>query len=108
VGGYFCLRAKHISTHKIALLCAQDNLEVKKVSPSEKPLEIADYVFFRIKKIKSQTIRISGALVFLCTGATTCPRIFRFIVDYCFNVLICLKNYQCRKCAKNVEKSAKT
>jgi len=46
----------------------------KSLGPLEKPLEIADYsIFSRIQKITSQTIRISGALVFLCTGAIISP-----------------------------------
>ena len=32
--------------------------------------------YIRIQKITSQTIRISGALVFLCTGATVSPTFF--------------------------------
>jgi hypothetical protein len=41
------------------------------------------------KKITSQTIKISGALVFLCTGANIVPvtvrsKIFRLIIVYCF------------------------
>jgi hypothetical protein len=38
----------------------QDNLKVKKVLALEKPLEVADYVFFPHKKIASRTFRISG------------------------------------------------
>jgi hypothetical protein len=40
-----------------------------------------------IQKITSQTIRISRALVFLCTGATKFPKCFRFIVVYSFLII---------------------
>jgi hypothetical protein len=43
--------------------------------------------FASIQKITSQTIRISGALVFLCTGATPCPKIYNFIIVYCFLIV---------------------
>jgi hypothetical protein len=43
--------------------------------------------FSSIQKITSQTFRISGALVFLCTVATIYPKIFRSIVVYCFLIV---------------------
>jgi len=46
--------------------------EPKSQGPLDKFREIADFVFATIQKITSQAIRISGTLVFLCTGATIC------------------------------------
>jgi hypothetical protein len=40
--------------------------------------------FGSIQKITSQTIRIRGALVFLCTGETINPKIFGFVVVHYF------------------------
>jgi hypothetical protein len=78
----------------------------KVVRKSRGPLEIAVYVFCPHNKITSQTIRTSGALVFLCTGSTTCPKIFRFIVDYRF--LIVLKMFEnAENAPKLLKKSAK-
>jgi hypothetical protein len=39
------------------------------------------------KKIMSLIFKISGALEFLCTGATKCPKNFLFIVDYRFLIV---------------------
>jgi hypothetical protein len=36
----------------------------------------------------SLIFKISGAMVFLCTGATICPKIFLFIVDYRFLIVL--------------------
>jgi hypothetical protein len=36
----------------------------------------------------SLIFKISGALVFLCTFATICPKIFLFIVDYHFLIVL--------------------
>jgi hypothetical protein len=48
--------------------------------------------FASTQKITSQTIRISGALESLFTGATTNPKFYHFIVDYRFwLVLHCLE-----------------
>jgi hypothetical protein len=44
------------------------------------------------KKIMSLIFKISGVLVFLCTGATICPKIFLFIVDYCFLIVLKIEN----------------
>jgi hypothetical protein len=38
--------------------------------------------FFNIQKIISQTIRNSGAFVFLCTGATIWPNFFVLLIFY--------------------------
>jgi hypothetical protein len=40
----------------------------------------------------SLIFKISGALVFLCTGATLCPKIFLFIVDYRFLIVLKIEN----------------
>jgi hypothetical protein len=40
--------------------------------------------FASIQKLTKQTFRNSGALVFLCTGATTSPKDFSFVVVYHF------------------------
>jgi hypothetical protein len=57
-------------------------------------------------KITSHTIRISGALLFLCIGATIRSKNVGFIVGYRF--LIVLKMFwKCRKCAKTIEKIRK-
>ena len=54
---------------------------VKKVeAPSKNPEKSPIMSFASIQKITSQTIRISGTLVFLCTGATVSPNFFHFIV----------------------------
>jgi hypothetical protein len=40
----------------------------------------------------SLIFKISGAMVFLCTGATICPKIFLFIVDYRFLIVLKSEN----------------
>jgi hypothetical protein len=78
VKGYFFKRAKHT------------------IGDFEGFFEGANTYFFEPQivlsaakgKITSQTIRISGALVFLCTCATICPKNFRFIVDYRFLIVL--------------------
>jgi len=73
--------------------------------PLEKPRGIADYACFaRLQKITSQTIRISGALVFLCTGAIIPLK----IADYPSKKpsklpIICLP--ACIKCAKKIDRN---
>ncbi len=76
------MRAKHIIGNYEVV---QENLEVKKVQVPMKNLEKSPIMCFAsLQKITSQTIRISSALVFLCTGVTICPKLFPFIFDYLF------------------------
>jgi hypothetical protein len=63
-------------------------LSQKSRGPLKKTRTIADYVFFQ-QKLTSQTIRISGALVFHVPVRQS-AQFFCFIVFYIFCVLQCL------------------
>jgi hypothetical protein len=53
--------------------------------PLEKPRKLTDYVFCQLKKYHHKLLESgSGALVFLCTGATVSPNFFHFNGVYCF------------------------
>jgi hypothetical protein len=81
------MRAKHINDHYVQN-AARDNFGFKKFKAPSKNLEKSPIMCTaRIQKRTSQTIRISGALVFLCTGATTSPKFFcRGLTDYLVKV----------------------
>jgi hypothetical protein len=73
--------AKTFFDPQIVLSAAKGNFGVKKVgAPSKNPEKLPIMYFASIPKVTLQTIRISSAMVFLCTGVTICPHFFSF---YC-------------------------
>jgi hypothetical protein len=100
----FFKRAKHIIGNYEVV---QENLGVKKVQTPLKNLEKSPIMCFAsLQKITSQTIGISSASVFLCTGATICPKLFPFNFDHLFlSLLRCFDNNHCRKCTKNIDRN---
>ncbi len=80
---YFFLRANYIMGHFKGYFEGAKTFLTPKIVPScEISREMAHYVVCpKQKKIMSLIFKINGALVFLCTGATICPKNFLFIVD---------------------------